>query len=134
MSHKIGIIVVLLPACCVTVSSDIVHYQRYIHYLSGMISSFQPGGDDYENDSVVVTFEAGSRFSTNASIPIISDSDPPDKDNEQFNATFELPGGYRNLRKGDPEEAVITIKKVVTGQTQSASARARVCVCVCVCV
>ena len=51
---------------------------------------------------------AGSRFSTNASIPIIPDN-VTERD-EQFRATYELPGGYRNLDKGDPEEAVITIK------------------------
>ena len=81
----------------------------------GLFSSFQPGGVDYENDSVVVTFKNGSRFSTNVSIPIIPD-DVTDVD-EQFKATFELPGGYRNLNKGDPEEAVITIEDV-TGWTQ----------------
>ena len=61
----------------------------------------------------MVTFKAGSRFSTNASIPIILDSVP--EEDEQFNATFEIPGGDRNLKKGDPEEAVITIENVVTG-------------------
>ena len=76
----------------------------------GLFSSFQPGGDDYESGSVVVTFEAGFRFSTNASIPIIPDSVP--EGDEQFNATFELPGGYRNLNKGDPEKAVIIIEDV----------------------
>ena len=86
----------------------------YIHYLSGIFSSFQPGGVDYGSGSIVVTFEAGSRFSTNASIPIISDSIPNEGD-EQFKATFELPGGYRNLNKGDPDEADITIEDVVTG-------------------
>ena len=65
----------------------------------------------------MVTFEAGSRFSTNASIPIIPDSVP--EGDEEFNATFELPGGYRNLNKGDPEEAVITIENVITGWVQS---------------
>ena len=65
----------------------------------------------------MVTFEAGSRFSTNASIPIISDSE--NENDEQFRAKFELPSGYRNLNKGDPEEAVITIEDVVTGWAQS---------------
>ena len=83
----------------------------------GLFSPFLSGGVDYENDSVVVTFEAGSRFSTNASIPIIPDSVP--EGDEQFRATFELPGGYRDLTKGDPEEAVITIENVITGWTQS---------------
>ena len=58
----------------------------------------------------MVTFVAGSRFSTYASIPIIPD-DVTDVD-EQFKAKFELPGGYRNLNKGEPEEAVITIEDV----------------------
>ena len=58
----------------------------------------------------MVTFPAGSRFSSYASIPIANDS--VREDNEQFRATFELPGGYRNLNKGDPEEAVITIEDV----------------------
>ena len=76
----------------------------------GLFSSFQPGGVDYGSGSVVVTFENGSRFCTCASIPIITDN--VEEDDEQFRATFELPGGYRNLNKGDPEEAVITIKDV----------------------
>ena len=92
----------LVVSLCV--STDIVHY------VLGQFSPFQSGGVDYENDSVVVTFEAGSRFSTYASIPIIPD-DVTDVD-EQFKATFELPGGYRNLNKGEPEEAVITIEDV----------------------
>ena len=76
----------------------------------GLFSSFQPGGDDYGSGSVVVTFKAGSRFSTYASIPIIPDG-VKERD-EQFKAKFELPGGYRNLNKGDPEEANITIEDV----------------------
>ena len=76
----------------------------------GLFFSFQPGGVDYGSGSVVVTFEARSRFSTYASIPIIPDS--VKECDEQFKATFELPGGYRNLNKGDPEEAVITIEDV----------------------
>ena len=58
----------------------------------------------------MVTFPAGSRFSTYASIPIAPNE--PDEVDEPFRATFELPGGYRNLNKGEPEEAVITIKDV----------------------
>ena len=58
----------------------------------------------------MVTFPAGSRFSSYASIPIANDS--VREDNEPFRATFELPGGYRNLNKGDPEEANITIEDV----------------------
>ena len=58
----------------------------------------------------MVTFKAGSRFSTYASIPIIPDS--VKEHDEQFRATFELPGGYRNLNKGDPDEADITIEDV----------------------
>ena len=91
-------------AVSLCVSTDIVHY------VLGQFSSFQPGGVDYGSGSVVVTFEAGSRLSTYASIPIIPDR-VKERD-EQFRATFELPGGYRNLNKGDPEEAVITIEDV----------------------
>ena len=58
----------------------------------------------------MVTFPAGSRFSSYANILIANDRVP--EGDEQFNATFELPGGYRNLNKGDPEEAVITIEDV----------------------
>ena len=58
----------------------------------------------------MVTFPAGSRFSSYASIPIANDR--VEEGDEQFRATFELPGGYRNLNKGDPEEAVITIEDV----------------------
>ena len=113
-------------AVSLCVSTDIVHYVlRDVHYLLGIFSSFQPGGVDYENDSVVVTFKAGFRFSTYASIPIIPDR--VKESDEQFRATFELPGGYRNLNEGDPEEANITIEDV-TGLTQS------VCVLVCTCV
>ena len=83
-------------------------YYRYIHYVLGIFSSFQSGGDDYESGSVVVTFKAGSRFSTYASIQNISDS--VKECDERFRATFELPGGYRNLNKDNPEEAVITIR------------------------
>ena len=72
-----------------------------------------PGGVGYRSGSVVVTFKAGSRFSTYARIPITPDSVA--EDDEQFRATFELPGGYRNLNKGESEEAVITIKDVITG-------------------
>ena len=83
----------------------------------GLFSPFQPGGVDYVNDSVVVTFENGSRFSTNASIPILLDSDSDPEGDEQFKATFVQSGCYRNKIKGEPEEAVITIKDV-TGWTQ----------------
>ena len=73
-------------------------------------------GIDYGNSTVVVIFKAGERFSSNASIPIASDDDDgendDDKGDKEFKATFELPGGYRNLTKGDPKEAVITIKDV----------------------
>ena len=91
-------------AVSLCVSTDIVHY------VLGQFSPFQPGGVDYGSGGVVVTFEAGSRFSTYASIPIIPDR--VKECDEQFRATFELPGGYRNLNKGDPEEAVITIEDV----------------------
>ena len=59
----------------------------------------------------MVIFPEGSNFSSYASIPIANDRVSNESD-EQFRATFELPGGYRNLTKGDPEEAVITIKDV----------------------
>ena len=77
-----------------------------------MFSSFQSGGVDYENDSVVVTFKAGSRSSTYASIPILLDSDSDPEGDEQFKATFVQHGCSRNKIKGEPEEAVITIKDV----------------------
>ena len=92
----------LVVSLCV--STDIVHY------VLGQFSPFQPGGVDYGSGSIVVTFAAGSRFSTNASIPIIPDG--VKECDERFRATFELPGGYRNLNKGDPEEADITIEDV----------------------
>ena len=76
----------------------------------GLFSPFQPGGVDYVNDSVVVTFENGSRLSTYASIPIIPDN--VEERDEQFKATFVQSGCYRNKIKGDPEEAVITIEDV----------------------
>ena len=59
----------------------------------------------------MVTFPAGSRFSSYASIPITNDR-VPDEGDEHFKATFEIPGGYRNLNKGEPEEANITIEDV----------------------
>ena len=90
----------------------------------GLFSSFQPGGDDYGSGSVVVTFEAGSRFSTYASIPIIPDG--VKECDEQFRATFELPGGYRNLNKGDPEEESLLLKM--------SQVRHSVCVSVYVCI
>ena len=108
----VGILVVVHHARCVTVvSTDIVHYVSKVRTLHiGIILFLQPGGVDYGSGSVVVTFENGSSFCTCASIPIIPDR--VKEDDEQFRATFELPGGYRNLNKGDPEEAVITIKDV----------------------
>ena len=65
-------------------------------------------GIDYRNTPVVVTFEAGSKFSSYASILIASD-DIPELD-ETFKATFELPDGYRNLNKTDPKDVEITIE------------------------
>ena len=67
-------------------------------------------GIDYGNEVYTVTFKAGSRFSTYASIPIAPD-DSCEQD-EKFKATFDLPGGCRHLVKGDPEEAEITIEDV----------------------
>ena len=74
-------------------------------------------GIDYGNSTVVVTFRTGFSLSSYASIPIVPDDDV--EGNEQFKATFELPGGYRNLTKGEPKEVVITIKDAVTGLTKS---------------
>jgi uncharacterized protein with FMN-binding domain len=68
-------------------------------------------GIDYGNEVYTVTFKAGSRFSTYASIPIAPDDDSCEGD-EKFKSTFEVPDGYRNLVKGDPEEAEITIQDV----------------------
>ena len=59
----------------------------------------------------MVTFPAGSRFSSYASILIANDR-VPFEDDEQFKATFEIPEECRNVNKGDPEEAVITIEDV----------------------
>ena len=58
----------------------------------------------------MVTFPAGSRFSSYASIPIAPTV--PNEVAEQFKATFEIPEGCRNVNKGDPEEAIITIEDV----------------------
>ena len=67
-------------------------------------------GIDYGNGTTVVTFIPRFNLSTYASIPIAPD-DIVEGD-EQFKATFEVPDGYRNLNKGEPEEAIITIKDV----------------------
>ena len=65
----------------------------------------------------MISFRAGSRFSIYICIRIVSDNIvEPD---EQFRATFELPGGYRNLKKGEPEKAVITIEDDDAGWTLS---------------
>ena len=56
----------------------------------------------------MVTFEAGSNFSTYASIPIVLDNNP--ELDETFKATFELPDGYRNLNRTDPMDVEITIE------------------------
>ena len=58
----------------------------------------------------MVTFPAGSRFTSYANIPIANDRVP--EDDEHFKAKFEIPVGYTNLNKGDPKEAVITIEDV----------------------
>ena len=94
-----------------------------------IFSVFQPGGVDYGNCcncssaikiNITISFKAGSRFSMNICIQIVLDFTP--EDDEQFRVTFELPGGYRNLKKGEPEEAVITIKDDDAGWTQSVCA------------
>ena len=92
------------------VSTDIVHYVLKVCTLRiGLFSSFQPGGADYGNVSVVVvTFEEGSTFSSYASIPIALDN--IQESDETFKATFELPDGYRNLKKTDPMDVEITIE------------------------
>ena len=64
-------------------------------------------GIDYRNTPVVVTFEAGSKFSSYASIPIASDNIK--ESDEIFKATFVLPDGYRNLDKADPKDVEIII-------------------------
>ena len=65
-------------------------------------------GNDYRNTPVVVTFEAGSNFSSYASIPIVLDN--IQEFDEKFKATFELPDGYRNLNKSDPKDVETTIE------------------------
>ena len=57
---------------------------------------------------MVVTFEAGSHFSSYASIPIALDNNP--ELDETFKATFQLPDGYRNLNRTDPMDVEITIE------------------------
>ena len=57
---------------------------------------------------MVVTFEAGSNFSSYASIPIASDN--IHESDERFKATFELPDGYRNLNRTNPKEVEIIIE------------------------
>ena len=57
---------------------------------------------------MVVTFGAGSNFSSYASIPIALDNIP--ELDEKFNATFELPDGYRKVEKTYPKDAEITIE------------------------
>ena len=71
-------------------------------------SDVEDSGIDYRNTPVVVTFEAGSNFSSYASIPIALDNiHEPD---ERFKATFELPAGYRNLNRTNPKEVEIIIE------------------------
>ena len=70
-------------------------------------SDIKDEGIDYRNTDVVVTFEAGSNFSSYASIPIALDN--ISELNETFKATFELPDGYRNLNKTDPKDVEINI-------------------------
>ena len=57
---------------------------------------------------MVVTFEAGSKFSSYASIPIASDN--IQELDETFRATFELPDGYKKMEKADPRDVEITIE------------------------
>ena len=64
-------------------------------------------GVDYTNTSVVVTFAAANNFSSFATINIKNDSILEEP--EQFQATFELPPGYKNLRKGIPSNATVTV-------------------------
>ena len=65
----------------------------------------------------MATFKAGVRFSIYICIRIVFDFTL--ELDEQFGVTFELPRGYRNLNKGQPEFAVITIEDDDTGWTQS---------------
>ena len=64
-------------------------------------------GVDYINTSVVVTFAAANNFSSFATISIKNDR--VFEEPEQFHATFELPPGYKNLSKGIPSQATVTI-------------------------
>ena len=65
---------------------------------------------DYENTAVMVTFAAGQTVSSPVSISIKGDQirEP----SEQFRATYELPSGFKNLQKGNPSEAIITIQEL----------------------
>ena len=65
---------------------------------------------DYENTAVMVTFAAGQTVSSPVSISIKDDQirEP----SEQFRATYELPSGFKNLQKGNPSEAIITIQEL----------------------
>ena len=89
------------------VSYNVMYEIISIHTTGG--PDVSASGVDYGNQERTVTFKAGSRFSTYASIPIVPNDDPGEGV-ETFKATFDLPGGYRNLVKGDPEEAEISIE------------------------
>ena len=71
-------------------------------------SDVEDSGIDYRNSPVMVTFEAGSNFSSYASIPIASDN--IHESDERFKATFELPDGYRNLNRTDHMDVEIIIE------------------------
>lgn len=66
-------------------------------------------GVDYRNIPVVVTFSA-ENASSYATIDIKKDT--ISDNSEQFRATFNLPPGYKNLQKGYPSEAVVTINEL----------------------
>ena len=70
-------------------------------------SSLSTLGVDYISDSVTVTFLAGQRFSTLASIPIRDDG--IFEGSENFIATFDLPTDRDNIQKGSPSEANVSI-------------------------
>ena len=70
-------------------------------------SSLSTLGVDYISDSVTVTFLAGQRFSTFASIPIKDDG--IFERSENFIAAFDLPTDRDNIQKGSPSEANVSI-------------------------
>lgn len=84
-------------------------------------------GVDYGNSAVTVTFAAGQTVSSPVSIPIKDDQiyEP----SERFRVTYELPSGFKNLRKGSPSVAVVTIQESESkSKDQSESSCYRMCI------